>query len=86
LESISVAHGDFSTALPQRVAVAAGIDRRRFTNSIHRTGASIGVVNLGYRLASDPHSGALSSLFQRWRNAGGGNSQNITNIPCKQMT
>ena len=76
-ESVSVAHGDFSTVLPQRVAVPAGIDRRRVTNGIHRTGASVGVVNLGYRLASDPRSGALYSLFQRWRNAGGGDSQNI---------
>ena len=77
LKSISVAHGDFSTALSQWAAVPGGIDWGRIANGFHRTGASVGVVNLGYRLASDPRSGALYSLFQRWRNAEGGDSQNI---------
>jgi hypothetical protein len=35
---------------------------RWFANGIHRTGASIGVVNLGYRLASDPHYGSPEGI------------------------
>jgi hypothetical protein len=53
------------------------MDSRMFTNDIHHSSGSAGVVNLGYRLANDPRSGALYSLFQRRINAGSGGSQNI---------
>lgn len=75
LKNVAAAHDDFSAA--QAMWVTAETGSRKFTINNHRTGVSAGVVNLGYRLANDPHSGALYSLFQRWNNAGAGDSRNI---------
>ncbi len=57
--------------------MATGTYSRMFAIGNHHTGNSAGSVNLGYRLASDPRSGALYRLFQRRKNAGAGDSQNI---------
>jgi len=59
-----------------RVAVAAGADPLNFT--VDRvTGISIGSINPGHRLAIDPVTGAVYSLFQRNIGAGPFGSKNI---------
>ncbi len=47
-----------------RVAVAAGASPLNFTTD-NISGFSTGFVNPGHRLAVDPRSGAVYSLFQR---------------------
>lgn len=75
-ESVYVAYDDFNTAPDMRVAVAWGINPLRFTTD-NRSGFSTGFVNPGHRLAIDPRSGAVYSLFQRRIAPGAGASQNI---------
>ena len=71
-----VAYDDFNTAPDMRVAVSYGSLPPVFTTD-NRVGFSTGSVNPGHRLAKDPKSGAVYSLFQRRIAAGGGGSQNI---------
>jgi hypothetical protein len=73
----SVANDDFKTTPPVWMAMAAGPDARMFAIGNHPTSVAAGAVNLGYRLASDPHSGAIYHLFQHRIKAGAGDSQNI---------
>jgi hypothetical protein len=75
-ENAYVAYDDFSTAPDMRVAVATATDRLNFTID-NRSGLSDGFVNPGHRLAIDPVTGAVYSLFQRRISAGAGGSQNI---------
>jgi hypothetical protein len=74
--NVYVAYDDFNTAPDMRVAVAAANSPLNFTTD-NRTGFSTGFVNPGHRLAVDPRSGAVYSLFQRRIGAGAGGSQNI---------
>jgi hypothetical protein len=76
-ENVYVAYDDFNTAPDMRVAVAAAADRLNFTID-NRSGFSTGFVNPGHRLAIDPVTGAVYSLFQRRIAAGPGGSQNIS--------
>jgi hypothetical protein len=68
----SVANDDFKTTQSVWMAMATGTYSRMFAIGNHHTGNSAGSVNPGYRLASDPRSGALYRLFQRRKNAGAG--------------
>lgn len=75
-ENVYVAYDDFNTAPDMHVAVAAAIDPLMFTVD-NISGFSTGFVNPGHRLAVDPRSDAVYSLFQRRINPGAGGSQNI---------
>ncbi|MGI8569181.1 MAG: hypothetical protein ACR2KT_09030 [Methylocella sp.] len=63
-QNVYVAYGNFSGAPDMRVAVAAGASPLNFTTD-NISGFSTGFVNPGHRLAVDPRSGAVYSLFQR---------------------
>jgi hypothetical protein len=63
-ENVYVAYDDFNTAPNMRVAVAPATDPLNFTVD-KISGISTGVVNPGHRLAIDPVTGAVYSLFQR---------------------
>ena len=75
-EKVYVGYDDFNTAPDMRVAVASPTDPLIFTID-RRSGFSTGFVNPGHRLATDPRSGAVYSLFQRRIAPGAGASQNI---------
>jgi hypothetical protein len=75
-ENVYVAYDDFNTAPDMHVAVATATDPLNFTVD-NISGFSTGFVNPGHRLATDPSSGAVYSLFQRRIAAGAGGSQNI---------
>jgi hypothetical protein len=76
-ENVYVAYDNFSDAPDMRVAVgAASPNPLQFTTD-NLSGFSTGFVNPGHRLAVDPNSGAVYSLFQRRINPGAGGSQNI---------
>jgi hypothetical protein len=75
-DNVYVAYDDFSGAPDMRVAVAQGTTPPNFTID-GLTGFSTGFVNPGHRLAVDPHSGAVYSLFQRRIAPGAAGSQNI---------
>ncbi|MCI0599540.1 MAG: hypothetical protein L0Y50_09565 [Beijerinckiaceae bacterium] len=80
VENIYVGYDDFHTAPDMRVAVARATDPLNFTIDT-RSGFSgpgfVNPANPGHRLAVDPRSGAVYSLFQRPKMAGAGGSQNI---------
>jgi hypothetical protein len=74
---VYVAYDDFSTNPPNmRVAVSYGTDPPFFSVDT-QDGVSSGFVNPGHRLAKDPKSGTIYSLFQRRIAPGAGGSQNI---------
>jgi hypothetical protein len=78
-DNVYIAYDDFSGAPDMRVAVAPD------TGSLDLTldslvGVSTGFVNPVHRLAVDPHTGAVYSLFQRRIAAGAGGSQNINHM------
>ncbi len=75
-ENVYVAYDDFNTAPNMHVAVAAATNPLNFTVD-NISGFSTGFVNPGHRLATDPSSGAVYSLFQRRIAPGAGGSQNI---------
>jgi hypothetical protein len=76
LDNVYVAYDDFTGAPDMRVAVSTGTNPPDFIID-QRTGFSTGFVNPGHRLAKDPRSGVMYSLFQRRIAAGAGGSQNI---------
>jgi len=80
VQNIYVGYDDFHfvapSGFPMRVAVARAADPLNFTID-NRSGFSIGGVNPGHRLAVDPRSGAIYSLFQRNIAPGPGGSKNI---------
>jgi hypothetical protein len=81
-DNIYVAYDDFSfNPRPMRVAVAQGTSPPDFSGIDNVTGFSAQncplFVNPGHRLAVDPASGAVYSLFQRCVGAGAGGSQHI---------
>jgi hypothetical protein len=75
-ENVYVAYDDFRGAPDMRVAVAQGTTPPDFTID-NRTGFSTGFVNPGHRLAVDPRTGFVYSLFQRRIAPGAAGSQNI---------
>jgi hypothetical protein len=75
-ENVYVAYDNFLGAPDMHVAVAAVTSQLNFTTD-NISGFSTGFVNPGHRLAIDPSSGAVYSLFQRRIAAGSGGSQNI---------
>jgi hypothetical protein len=76
-ENVYVAYDDFNTAPDMRVAVAVATDRLNFTID-NRSGFSDGFgINPGHRLAIDPVTGAVYSLFQRAIGLGPMGSKNI---------
>jgi hypothetical protein len=78
-ENVYVAYDDFSGAPDMRVAVAAATTGPLVFTTDNRTGFSGGgFINPGHRLAIDPRSGAVYSLFQLDIGAGAGGSQNIS--------
>jgi hypothetical protein len=77
VDNVYVAYDDFSSASPNmRVAVAQGTNPPDFTID-NLTGFSTGFVNPGHRLAVDPRTGFVYSLFQRRIAPGAAGSQNI---------
>jgi hypothetical protein len=75
-ENVYVAYDDFNTAPNMHVAGATATSPLNFTVD-NISGFSMGFVNPGHRLAVDPSSGAVYSLFQRRIAPGAGGSQNI---------
>jgi hypothetical protein len=77
-ENVYVAYDDFS-ASPRhmRVAVAAATGALNFTTDKLTGFGGNGGINPGHRLAVDPRSGAVYSLFQLFVTPGAGNSKNI---------
>jgi hypothetical protein len=75
-ENVYVAYDNFSGAPDMHVAVAPATSPLNFTVD-KISGFSTGFVNPGHRLAVDPRSRAVYSLFQRRIAAGAGGSQNI---------
>jgi hypothetical protein len=77
-ENVYVAWDNFSGAPDMRVAVGAAASPNALQFTVDNlSGFSTGFVNPGHRLAVDPNSGAVYSLFQRRINPGAGGSQNI---------
>jgi len=75
-DNLYVAYDDFNGAPDMRVAVAQGTNPPNFTID-NQSGVSTGGVNPGHRLAVDPGTGSVYSLFQRNIAAGAGGSKNI---------
>jgi hypothetical protein len=75
-DNIYVAYDDFDGAPDMRVAVSYGLNPPSFTKDT-RVGFSAGRVNPGHRLAKDPRSGFIYSLFQQNNAPGAGGSKNI---------
>lgn len=75
-ENVYVAYDDFSGAPDMHVAVAAGASPLNFTVD-KISGLSGGAVNPGHRLAINPRSGAVYSLFQNSPGPGAGGSVNV---------
>lgn len=76
-ENVYVAYDDFSGAPDMRVAVAAATPSPLNFTTDNLSGLSGGAVNPGHRLAIDPRSGAVYSLFQQSPGPGAGGSLNI---------
>jgi hypothetical protein len=75
-DNVYVGYDDFSGSPDMRVAVSFGVNPPVFTVD-HLSGFSTGFVNPGHRLAVDPSTGTVYSLFQRRIAPGVGGSQNI---------
>jgi len=63
-DNVYVAYDDFNGAPDMRVSVSYGVNPPNFTAD-NVSGFSTGGVNPGHRLAKDPQTGFLYSLFQR---------------------
>lgn len=79
-DNVYVAYDDFNNSdgvdgQDMRVAVSYGANPPNFTVD-SQTGNAIGGVNPGHRMAKDPRTGYMYSLFQR-NTAGGANPKNI---------
>jgi hypothetical protein len=79
-DNVYVAYDDFNGGPDMRVAVAQDTGPLNFT--IDRfvgvaRGGTLNPINPGHRLATDPRTGIVYSLFQRGRAAGAGGSENI---------
>jgi hypothetical protein len=82
--NVYVAYDDFSGGVgggppDMRVAVSYGVNPPNFTVD-NQSGTSTGFVNPGHRLAVDPRTGSVYSVFQRRIAPGAGGSQNINYI------
>jgi hypothetical protein len=81
--NVYVAYDDFNIFPPgMRIAVAAATEPLVFkTDNLSGVGGGgngvVGFINPGHRLAIDPESGAVYSLFQSFVGAGAGGSKNI---------
>jgi hypothetical protein len=81
--NVYVAYDDFTIFPPaMRIAAAAATDPLVFkTDNSSGIGGGgnvvVGTINPGHRLAIDPQSGAVYSLFQSFVGAGAGDSKNI---------
>jgi hypothetical protein len=75
-----VAYDDFGGGPDMRVAVAQGSNPPDFSLIDNQSGTSTGFVNPGHRLAVDPSTGYVYSLFQQRIGPGSGGSQNINYI------
>ena len=75
-DNVYVAYDDFSGSPDMRVAVSQGGNPPSFTVD-KLVGYSLGSINPGHRLAKDPRTGYLYSLFQRNIAPGSGGSKNI---------
>ena len=79
-DDIYVAYDNFSGAPDMRVAASPGTSPNNppdFSGNDNLTGFSTGSVNPGHRLATDPLSGAVYSLFQRVNHLNPDGSKNI---------
>jgi len=79
-DDIYVAYDDFSGAPDMRMAGSPGTSPNNppdFSSIDNLTGFSTGFVNPGHRIATDPLSGAVYSLFQRVDHFNGDGSKNI---------
>ena len=75
-DNVYVAYDDFSGGPNMRVAVSYG-SIPPFFSVDNQSGISTGFVNPGHRLAKDPRTGTIYSLWQRRIAPGAGGSQNI---------
>lgn len=75
-DNVYVAYDDFSGGPDMRVAVAQGTNPPNFTLD-RLTGFATGAINPGHRLAIDPRTGFVYSLFQRNIGFGQEGSKNI---------
>jgi uncharacterized repeat protein (TIGR01451 family) len=75
-DNVHAAYDDFSGGPDMRVAVSYGVDPPNFTVD-NQSGTSTGGVNPGHRLAVDPQTGFVYSLFQRCVGNCGGDPKNI---------
>lgn len=75
-DNVYVAYDDFNGGPDMRVAVAAGSNPPNFAID-NSSGTSTSGINPGHRLAEDPVSGAIYSLFQRRTGNGDDDSKNI---------
>ena len=75
-DNVHAAYDDFSGGPDMRVAVSYGVNPPNFTVD-NQSGTSTGGVNPGHRLAVDPQTGFVYSLFQRCVGNCGGDPKNI---------
>jgi hypothetical protein len=75
-ENVYVAYDDFSGSPDMRVAVARATRTLDFTTDT-KSGSSGGAVNPGHRLAVDPLTGTIYSVFQKSTGSGAGTSKKI---------
>src|SRR5436190_17407573 len=75
-DNVNAAYDDFSGGPDMRVAVSYGVNPPNFTVD-NQSGTSTGGVNPGHRLAVDPQTGFVYSLFQRCVGNCGGDPKNI---------
>jgi len=75
-DDVYAAYDDFSGGPDMRVPVSFGVNPPNFVVD-NQSGTSTGFVNPGHRLAVDPGTGFVYSLFQRRIAPGVGGSQNI---------
>src|SRR6185369_14583025 len=75
-DNVYLAYDNFAGSPDMRVAVSRGLNPPIFTNDV-LVGLSTGFVNPGQRMAKDPRTGYIYSLWQRRIAAGSGGSQNI---------
>src|SRR6266487_5734675 len=75
-DNVNAAYDDFSGGPDMRVEVSYGVNPPNFTVD-NQSGTSTGGVNPGHRLAVDPQTGFVYSLFQRCVGNCGGDPKNI---------
>jgi uncharacterized repeat protein (TIGR01451 family) len=75
-DNVHAAYDDFSGGPDMRVAVSFGVNPPNFIVD-NQSGTSTGGVNPGHRLAVDPQTGFVYSLFQRCVGNCGGDPKNI---------